>query len=96
MAGLFAVLYGIVAYGVFLLSLLYAIGFVGGLPCRNRSTSERSCRSSRALVVNVLLLSLFAVQHSVMAQQGFQARGGRNSCRTRSSAAPMCCSPASR
>ena len=29
MAGLFAVLYGIVAYGVFLFSLLYAIGFVG-------------------------------------------------------------------
>jgi methanethiol S-methyltransferase len=29
MAGLFAVLYGIGAYGVFLFSLLYAIGFVG-------------------------------------------------------------------
>src|SRR5436309_1084217 len=64
--------YGLVAYFTFFATILYAIGFVDGMVVPKTIDSGSQSTATQALVVNLLLMSLFAVQHSVMARKPFK------------------------
>jgi protein-S-isoprenylcysteine O-methyltransferase Ste14 len=66
-------LYGLVVYLFFLATFLYAVGFVGNLPMLPKTIDVGFTGTlPAALVTNLALLTLFAVQHSVMARRGFK------------------------
>jgi methanethiol S-methyltransferase len=69
--------YGAVSYVVFLAAFLYAIGFVGNLVVPRSVDNGVAAPIGEAVVVNVLLLGVFAVQHSVMARPAFKRRWTR-------------------
>jgi protein-S-isoprenylcysteine O-methyltransferase Ste14 len=68
-----AVLYGGACYGAAMLTIVYAVGFVSGFGVPKDLDAGAVVPLAEALIVNTLLLGLFAVQHSVMARPGFKA-----------------------
>jgi protein-S-isoprenylcysteine O-methyltransferase Ste14 len=69
---LMAFLYGLTAYIAFFGTILYAIGFVSGLLVPKTIDTGTKVTLVEALNVNLLLMSVFAIQHSVMARKGFK------------------------
>jgi protein-S-isoprenylcysteine O-methyltransferase Ste14 len=72
MGRLIAFLYGVLSYLVFFATILYAIGFVSGILVPKTIDTGSAVPLAEAVIVNLLLMSLFAVQHSVMARKAFK------------------------
>lgn len=72
MGRLIALLYGIVSYVIFFVSFLYALGFVEGLVVPKTIDTGAVVPVTEAVIVNLLLMSVFAVQHSLMARKQFK------------------------
>jgi protein-S-isoprenylcysteine O-methyltransferase Ste14 len=72
MGGVASFLYGVIVYLVFLGTFLYAISFVGDLPVPKTIDTGQAGLLAPALIIDILLLGLFAIQHSVMARPAFK------------------------
>lgn len=72
MSRLFTLGYGAASYLAFLAAFLYTVGFVGNIAVPRSIDHGVTASVGEAVVVNVLLLGLFAMQHSVMARPSFK------------------------
>jgi methanethiol S-methyltransferase len=67
-----ALLYGFTSYAVFSVTFLYAVGFVSDLVVPKTIDTGTVVPTAEALIVNLALMSVFAIQHSVMARRQFK------------------------
>lgn len=73
MGRILALLYGVLSYLVFFVVFLYAIGFVSGLVVPKTIGSGAAGPVGEAVVIDLVLMSIFALQHSIMARKPFKA-----------------------
>jgi protein-S-isoprenylcysteine O-methyltransferase Ste14 len=71
-ARLLIMLYAIVSYAVFFVSFLYSLGFVGNYLVPKSIDVGGAANWSEAIVIDLLLLGIFAIQHSIMARPAFK------------------------
>ena len=72
MSRIASICFGLIAYAIFFITFLYMIGFVADAVVPKSIDVGPSVPIVEAVVVNLLLLSLFALQHSVMARRSFK------------------------
>lgn len=65
-------IYGITAYVIFLATFLYSIGFVGNLLVPKSIDTGMQGAVAGSVIINLALLSVFALQHSIMARPAFK------------------------
>jgi protein-S-isoprenylcysteine O-methyltransferase Ste14 len=70
--GSIALVWGSVVYAFFLATFLYTIGFVEDIPGIKTIDTGPTGSLAAVLTIDLLLLSIFAIQHSVMARRGFK------------------------
>ncbi len=74
MGRLLGFLYGIAAYLLFFIAFLYAVGFVAGVAVPKTIDTGAPAPLVVAIVIDLVLMSVFALQHSIMARPGFKRR----------------------
>jgi methanethiol S-methyltransferase len=72
MGRVIALCYGVLSYVVFFVTFLYAMNFLLGQIVPKTIDNGPNVPVSEALVVDLVLMSIFAVQHSVMARKQFK------------------------
>ena len=73
MSRFIAFIYGVLCYSIFFVTFLYLIGFLGNLLVPISIDSGVSSATGAAWLINIGLIALFGLQHSVMARPGFKA-----------------------
>ena len=72
MGRIIALIYGLVAYAFFVATTVYAVGFVSGFAVPKTIDSGAPSPLGETLVIDFVLLAIFALQHSIMARKSFK------------------------
>ena len=65
-------IFGVTVYLLFLFTVLYGIGFVGNIAVPKSVDSGASSPLATTILINLLLVAIFGIQHSVMARPAFK------------------------